>query len=311
MRITASNATDAAVQQLQSRQEAMSRAQEQLVSGKRVLRASDDPAAAATAERALAAESRSAARQRALEASRNSMQLAEGALGDAAELVQQAREQIVAAGNGSWTDAERAIAAQALRGLRDDLLAVANRSDGTGRYLFGGQGGTTPPLVDTGAGVIYTATAGHLRAATGEPTALSMDGRAAWLQAPDPANPTDPTATISVFGALQSAIDDLLSTGRSSAQVAQTVSTGVAAMDAVADTLSSWRAQAGQQLVRMEGLDSRLAQAELDAQTERSRAEDLDLLAAISDFQNRQTGYDAALKTYSTVQRMSLFDYIK
>jgi hypothetical protein len=49
----------------------------------------------------------------------------------------------------------------------------------------------------------------------------------------------------------------------------------------------------------------------LDAQTERSEAEDLDLMAAISDFQNRQTGYDAALKTYSIVQQMSLFEYLR
>lgn len=46
------------------------------------------------------------------------------------------------------------------------------------------------------------------------------------------------------------------------------------------------------------------------AETERSTAEDLDMVQAISDFQNRQTGYDAALKAYSLVQRMSLFNYI-
>ena len=57
--------------------------------------------------------------------------------------------------------------------------------------------------------------------------------------------------------------------------------------------------------------EQRVQQAKLDAQTERSEAEDLDLLAAISDFQNRQSGYDAALKTYSIVQRMSLFEYLR
>jgi flagellar hook-associated protein 3 FlgL len=35
------------------------------------------------------------------------------------------------------------------------------------------------------------------------------------------------------------------------------------------------------------------------------------MVEAISDFQGKQTGYDAALKTYSMVQRMSLFDYMK
>ena len=44
---------------------------------------------------------------------------------------------------------------------------------------------------------------------------------------------------------------------------------------------------------------------------ERSNAEDLDLTAAISDFQTRQTGYQAALQTYASVQRLSLFDYIR
>lgn len=35
------------------------------------------------------------------------------------------------------------------------------------------------------------------------------------------------------------------------------------------------------------------------------------MVAAISDFQSKQTGYDAALRTYSIVQRMSLVDYLK
>ena len=49
----------------------------------------------------------------------------------------------------------------------------------------------------------------------------------------------------------------------------------------------------------------------LDAKSERAAAEDIDLVAAYSDFQNRQTGYDAALKSYAAVQRLSLFDYLK
>jgi flagellar hook-associated protein 3 FlgL len=35
------------------------------------------------------------------------------------------------------------------------------------------------------------------------------------------------------------------------------------------------------------------------------------MMAAVSEFQNRQSGYDAALKTYSMVQRLSLFEYIR
>ena len=42
-----------------------------------------------------------------------------------------------------------------------------------------------------------------------------------------------------------------------------------------------------------------------------SNAEDLDMVQAVSRFQNEQTSYQAALQSYAMVQRMSLFDYIK
>ena len=308
MRITSSNAFESSISNLQRRQSALAQAQEQLTSGKRVLKPSDDPAAAAQAERALAAEKRSVAQLRALDASRDAMQLSESALGDAGELLQQARELLVGAGNGSYTDADRATIANAMRGLRNDLLAIANRGDGAGRYLFGGQGADTPPLVDGSAGVTYTAAAGQLQAASGEASPLSIDGRAAWLQAPDPSNPG---STLSLFEVMDRVVGELLTPGRSAAQVAQTVSDGLGDVDAVAGNLSSWRARSGDALNRIDGISARLSQSKLDAQRQRSDAEDLDMLQAISDFQNRQTGYDAALKTYSIVQKMSLFDYLR
>ena len=308
MRITSASAFESSVSNLQRRQQALTQSQEHLTSGKRVLKASDDPAAAAQAERALAAEKRSVAQLRALDASRSAMQLSESALSNAGELVQQARDLLVGAGNGSYTDAERLTMANAIRGLRDDLLAVANRSDGAGRYLFGGQGADGAPLVDGTGGVSYSASAGQLLAASGEASPLSIDGRAAWLQAPDPANPG---STLSLFDVMDRVMRELATPGRTAAQVAQTVSDGLGDFDAAADNLSSWRARSGDALNRIDRIGERLSQSKLDAQSERSNAEDLDMVQAISDFQSRQTGYDAALKTYSIVQKMSLFDYLR
>lgn len=308
MRISSAFAYDKQLSQLQRRQSQLTEAQTQLTSGKRVLRASDDPAAAATAERALARMSRAEAQARALDASKNAMQLTESALGDAGEMLQQVREALVNAGNGSYTDSDRQKLADQIRGLRNDLLAVANRDDGSGRYLFGGQGSDTPPLRDTPAGVVYDGLAGQANAAAGEETPLAVDGRAAFLQVPDPANPG---ATMSVFDALDQAVAGLLTPGQSGTQIAQIVSTGIGNVDAAMNNFASARARAGEALNRADGMSERLSQTKLDAETERSNATDLDMLAAISDFQNRQTGYDAALKTYSMVQRMSLFDYLK
>lgn len=307
MRITTAHAFESSLANLQKRQQQLSASQEQLTSGKRVLRPSDDPVAAAAAERALAAASRSDAQMRAVDASRVATQLTESALGEAGELLQQARELLLAAGNGSYTDAERRDLSERLHGLRGDLFSVANRSDGAGRYLFGGQGSDGPPLLDGPGGVTFNGIAGQAQAGAGTATPLSIDGRAVWLQARDPSQAGQ---VLSVFDTMDRIVGELATAGRTPTEVAQTVSRGLGEIDASAANLSAWRSRAGETLNRLDALGSRLAQDKLEAQQARSEAEDLDMVQAISDFQNRQSGYEAALKTYSIVQRMSLFDYL-
>lgn len=316
MRVSTFRAFDSAIDNLQRRQGELSRSQEQLSSGKRVERPSDDPAAAARAERALAAIARSEADQRALEASRSAMQLTESALGDAGELMQQVREQIVAAGNPSFTNAERGMIVQSLRGLREQLLGIANRADGLGSYLFGGQGSASPPFVDAPGGVTYDGAAGETRVTSREALPLAIDGRAAWLEAP---NPVAGQPALSLFNTLDRVIDDLYldqaevtngDPAPTDAQVSTTVRDGLRDLDASLSHMLAARAHAGEMLNRADSVEMHIADAKVGAQYERSLAEDLDMVQAISDFQNRQTGYDAALKAYSLVQRMSLFEYI-
>ena len=147
MRLATNNMFDASIATLQRRQQEMQEAQQRLTSGKRVEKASDDPTGAARAERARTSIGQVDASQRALEASRNSMTLAESALGDANELMQQIRETLVAAGNASYSDPERKGLATKIQGLRDQLLAIANRTDGAGGYLFSGQGTSGVPFL--------------------------------------------------------------------------------------------------------------------------------------------------------------------
>ena len=398
MRTSSSNSYDATIANLQRRQSELGETQLQLTSGKRVNRASDDPTAAARAERALAVEARSKSTQRAVDASRNAMTLGEAALGDASELLQQARDYIVAAGNASYTDAERRGVAASVRELRRQLLDLANRSDGAGSYLFGGQGSSAPPFVDVPGGVQFRGAAGHIDAAPGEALPLTIDGLGAWLQGrtgngvfetraaistgsavidtgvvTDPSSVTgDPytidfsvsggvttysvlrngasmvppvanqpyrsgtaiefdgmsvaisgqpadgdsfdavpsTSTLSVFDVLDRTAAQLETPGRNGGQIAQTVAFGLRDIDASLSRLSSERSQAGDALNRIDAAAGRLDDVALAAKTERANAEDLDMVEAVSSFQSQQAGYDAALKSYSMVQRMSLFQYL-
>lgn len=310
MRVTTYSAYQNAIVNLQQRQQGLQKTQEQLTTGKRVAKPSDDPVAAARAERALAEMTRADAHQRALEAARLATQLAETALGDAGEVIQQARETLLAAGNPSYGDGERRALVLTLQGLRKQLLGIANRSDGAGNFLFGGQGTEAPPFVEDPTGqVVYQGSPGDTRVASSERMSLSLDGERTWLAAPTGNAPPAPPS-ISVFDVLDTAIARLSVPGASDADVALAVREGVSDLDICHAHQLAARASAGEALNRMDQVELRIADAKLAAQTDRSSAEDLDLVQAISDFQNRQTGYDAALRAYSMVQRLSLFNYI-
>jgi flagellar hook-associated protein 3 FlgL len=393
-RISTSHAYDTALTNLMSRQDNLTQSQEQLTSGKRVVKASDDPTAAARAERDRALGERTTASQRALDASNNAMTLTESALGDAGELLQQARELVVSAGDASYGDAERLSKANALQALRGQLLSVANRTDGQGGYVFSGQGSGGAPFVDQPGGVTFKGVGGAVNVATDEPLPLTLDGgniwlaantgngvfvttntnsSAAWIDAgsvtaPDqitgstydiqfstaggattysvlkdgnqvstgnaytsgqqisvdgmsfaisgtPADgdvfeTTPSSKSLSVFDTLDKAVALLSTPNQGGASVQQAVQESLRNIDQCASQLSSARSFAGTTLQRLDGIKGRLDATQLSAQTDRSSAEDLDMTQALSSFNQQQTGYQAALQSYATIQKLSLFQYL-
>jgi flagellar hook-associated protein 3 FlgL len=115
---------------------------------------------------------------------------------------------------------------------------------------------------------------------------------------------------LSAFDVLDKAATALKTPLRSAAQISQANAEGLRDLDATFGQFQSARAAAGDALNRLDGSEARLQDAKLHATTDRSEAEDLDMVQAISNFQARQSGYDAALKSYSMVQRLSLFQYL-
>lgn len=186
-RISTANAYNRTIEQLGARQAELAQQQERLSTGKRVQKASDDPVAATLAETAQNRLSRVQADLRTLEASRTSLQQAESGLAESGELIQRVRDLLVTAGNATFTDAEREDVARQLEGLREQLIAVANRTDSGGRTLFGGLGGAAVPFVDLygpgGAGVQFNGQRGQAAAGNNAlPSAL--DGDAIWMRVP-------------------------------------------------------------------------------------------------------------------------------
>lgn len=186
-RIASANAYDRTVQNINRRQTEIAQSQEQLSSGKRVLRASDDAVAATLAERARNRLARTEADLTALESSRSALVQAEAGLGEASELLHRVRELVVQAGDPVLAANNREDLAKQIEGLREQMLAVSNRQDANGFTLFGGLGGAVKPFVDLYGpqpGVRFDGQEGQY-AATEYSLPHNLNGKAIWMRVPE------------------------------------------------------------------------------------------------------------------------------
>ena len=449
-RVGTANMYDNAIRNVSARQTSLVNLQENLTSGKRVVRASDDPVSAAQAERALTRISRIQTEQRALENQRNAIAQAESTMGDAIGLVQEARQLMVSAGNGALSSNDRATIANQLQSLRDQLTAVANRTDTNGipllgalgsaqspfmgplngipDYKFAGQAGQTasdgvtlPNTLDGDSAFMFDAKRdGSFHAAItpgtstvivpgattpsvpamGQPNRalttsaitvaegtnfnknpatglaytysvsfsnVTLDPATNTLSATYNVSSTDPafvppaaqtlnpikigekgefninglppgmsmkvttlptkaldgTITLSpangdtinispqasVFSVIDKAIAEIKAAPNSN-MAAQAIGQALANVDIGLERMSNIRSYAGELLNRADRITGDQSKRSEQLEADRSRAEDLDMIKGISDFQNQQTGYQAALQTYASVQKLSLFNYI-
>ncbi|MEX1167028.1 MAG: flagellar hook-associated protein FlgL, partial [Hydrogenophaga sp.] len=187
MRVATANSYDNTIGQLNKRQAELSNLQSSISTGKRVQRASDDPVAAVMSEAAQNRLARVQADQRSLNTSRTSLTQAESALGNAGGILQDVRDLMLSAGNGTYGTKEYKDIASQIEGMRDQLIAVANQKDSAGRTLFGGLGGTASPFVETfgatGRSVQFEGMRGQ--EATGNTTLpQSFDGHAVFMRVP-------------------------------------------------------------------------------------------------------------------------------
>lgn len=250
MRTGTANTYDKSLEQLYKRQGDMAGLQEKLSSGLRVNRVSDDPIAAAQAERVMVRLSRIETDQRALETQRAALSGAEGGLGEAIGLMQTARELMLAAGNAAYTPANRTTLAQQLTSLRDQIFAIANRADNNGVPLFSGLGSAGSPFADIPAGVQYQGAVGQ-RSATTTGLPGTMNGQAIWMDVPSGNRTFDVSLPASNTGALFSDPGTVLSPALVSGnnyQISFSVVAGVTTYD-VLDTTTSTTIAAAQPYV--------------------------------------------------------------
>jgi flagellar hook-associated protein 3 FlgL len=154
MRISTAQILGGGIAAIQNEQAAIAKTQQQLSTGRRITRPSDDPGGAVES---LRLQDRIAAtdqytRNGGLATSR--LQQEESALKQMGDALQRVRELTVQAANATQTDDSRAAIAQELRQISAGLLDTANTRDANGEYLFAGYRSTGRPFATDGSGSV-------------------------------------------------------------------------------------------------------------------------------------------------------------
>ncbi|MDG1580348.1 flagellar hook-associated protein FlgL [Pseudomonas sp. GOM6] len=152
MRISSVQAFNNGVQGLQRNYSNVTRTQEQISTGNRILTPADDPVASV---RLLQLEQQqNVLNQYAdnLTAATNSLTQEESTLNAVNNILQRVRELAVQSGDGALSQADRQSMALELREREDELFALFNSRNARGEYLFAGHQGKTQPFVRDAAG---------------------------------------------------------------------------------------------------------------------------------------------------------------
>jgi flagellar hook-associated protein 3 FlgL len=302
MRISTSSLFDNGGSRLSDLQARAEQTIAQISAGTKMMSPADDPVAAA---RALAVQQSSSTND---QYTKNRLNLSnvqgvtDGTLSSMVDALQSIQSQVVGAGNGVLSDSDRTSIASALQGQYDQLLALANTTDGAGHYLFSGLQTSTPPYAANASGVMtYNGDANTqmVQVDTSRTMAITTPGSSLF-----------PGGTAAnVFANLQAAIADLKISGSTQTHTAALNLVG----QSLSDTLTSIytvQSRVGTNMAEIDKINTLGQDKQLQYAQTLKDLQDLDYNKALSDLSRQQTVLTAAQKSFQQISQLSLFNYI-
>ena len=303
MRISTSSLFDNGGSRLSDLQARAEQTVAQISARTKIMSPADDPVAAA---RALVVQQSSSTND---QYTRNRLNVSnfqgitDGTLSSIVDTLQSIQSQLIGAGNGVLSDADRSSISSTLQGQYDQLVALANTTDGAGHYLFSGLQTSTPPYAaNAGGAMLYKGDSSQqmVQVDTSRTMAVTRPGTSLF--------PGDDTAN--VFAKLQAAITDLKMPGLSAKTHADSFNTVGQSLSDTLTAVYTVQSSVGTNMAEVDKLNT----LGLDKQTQYTQTLqdllDLDYNKAFSDLSRQQTVLTAAQKSFQQISQMSLFNYI-
>lgn len=321
MRISTNTIYQSGINKITTLQSEQVKLQQQISTGKRIVSPSDDPVGAAQALEISYAQGLNAKFADTRKTAELKLNTIESSLTSVTNLLVAAQSSLVAAGNGSYSDQDRALIATDLQGSLDMLIGLANTKDASGNYLYAGyQTGTIPfsgsknfaapippavtPTIVSSYNYQGDSNQQLLQIDAQRQMAVNVSGDSAFQ-----GGGYDVFATLSnVITLLNTPIATTNATNP--AAYSAGLATGIANMQGSVDNILNVRASIGSKLNEIDGLNLSGSDRDLQYSKSLSDLQDLDYASALSDLSKQQAIMEAAQKSFVAVTGLSLFKYI-
>ncbi len=274
---------------LEAARDALDRSMEQLTDGKKVKRASDDPAGyhASLALRGRLVQLEGYARSG--QAAHFDLSTIDSALGEVVNLLSSAQTEAMAAASGV-TGGDTEARALTIDGIRERILALSNTNQ-NGRYLFGGTATLTSPFAEDGT---YSGNDAEVMAPidSSEEIAATFSGRRVFQEGGD---------IFTLLSDLAQAMRD----GRIT-----DIESAIPALKAALEHVADVRSVAGNRMMRIESMLDRHDDETLSLSKRISEIENANLEDVAVALQSAQTSQSAISAAAAKVLGRSLFDYL-
>lgn len=301
MRISTNTIYQSGTNQLMNLQSDLNKLSIQTATGKRVNSPADDPVAAARILELNTAKDQNANYTNARKTAETLLETYEGNLTSVTDTILSIQSTLIAAGNGSYTDAERAKLANELQGNLDTLKGLANSKDSQGNYMYAGYATTTVPF-DGSNNFVANTTRTKLQIDVQSQLPVTFTGDQVFG-----ANGNN------VFTTLQSAIT-LLNTPITDSTTQAAFNTGlgdsIEKMQGSLNKVLNTRSEIGSSLNLLDTLNTTGDSLDLQYDASISNLQDLDYAQALSDISKKTTILQAAQKAFVATSNISLFSLI-
>ncbi|GGF31279.1 flagellar hook-associated protein 3 [Halobacillus andaensis] len=291
MRVTQGMLSNNMLRNLSNSYGEMGKFQEQLSTGKKISKPSQDPVVAMKGMNYRSQVGQVEQFQRNIGEVHNWMDNSDSALDEGTQAIQRIRELNVQASNGTYSDNERADVAKEVRQLKEHLGEIAN-TEVNGKYIFNGENTTEKPVNMDDFTINSNDSPVELEVSSGVKLQANVTPSAVFNE--------------DLFSDIEKFASDL-ENGAGEDELGSSLSQ----FDDHVNSFVGERADLGARMNRVELIEDRLGSQEESAKRMMSDNEDAEIEKVITDLKTQESVHRAAMGVGARVMQPSLMDFLK